>query len=213
MSFTDYLLDSALVLIVLWQIKERPLTTRSLVRPLVLVAIAVVLYFTSIPTAGNDLVLIAVLALFGALLGVGAGQTTFMRRRDDGVVTARAGWTAGFLWVLGMGLRFAFAIWVTHSGAAQLAHFSATYSITNSAAWTDGLLAMALFEVAGRTALLGSRRQRLAGPRSTATLTGTPTPTSRCPSRRWPGADSPGSSARDQPSQTKAQTTTTTPRR
>jgi hypothetical protein len=166
MTFTDYLLDSALVLIVLWQIKERPLTTRSLVRPLILVAIAVASYFTSIPTAGNDLVLVAVLALFGALLGVGAGQATFLGLRDDGVVAARAGWEAGVLWVLGMGLRFAFAVWITHGGAASLAHFSATYSITSSDAWTDGLLAMALFEVAGRTALLASRRRRLAGRRA-----------------------------------------------
>lgn len=41
MSLTDYLLDSALVLLVLLQVRERALTTRSLVRPLVIVAIAV----------------------------------------------------------------------------------------------------------------------------------------------------------------------------
>ena len=106
MSITDYLIDSALVLLVLLQIKWRPLNNRTLIRPLVIVAIAVVSYFNSIPTAGNDLVLIVVLAAFGGLIGLAAGQATFVRRRSpDGVVEARAGWAAGVLWILGMGLR------------------------------------------------------------------------------------------------------------
>jgi hypothetical protein len=33
MTTTDYLIDSALVLLVLFQIKERPLTTKALIRP------------------------------------------------------------------------------------------------------------------------------------------------------------------------------------
>jgi len=160
MSITDYLIDSALVLLVLLQIKERPLTTHSLIRPLVIVAIAVVSYFQSIPTAGNDLVLIGVLAAFGLMLGTAAGQSTFLRRREDGVVVARAGWLAGFFWVLGMGLRFAFLVWINHSGAASLRHFSATHSITSGQAWTDALLAMAVFEVLGRSGLLYLRRHR-----------------------------------------------------
>ena len=162
MSFTNYLIDSALVLLVLLQIKWRPLTTRSLIRPLVIVGIAVVSYFNTIPTAGNDLVLIAVLAAFGGLIGIGAGQATFVRRRaQDGTVLARAGWLAGFLWVLGMGLRFVFLVWInSHGGATSLGHFSASHSITGASAWTDALLAMAVFEVAGRSALLAMRRTR-----------------------------------------------------
>src|SRR5579875_538475 len=160
MSITDYLIDSALVLLVLLQIKERPLSTHSLIRPLVIVAIAVVSYFQSIPTAGNDLVLIGVLAAFGLMLGTAAGQSTFLRRREDGVVVARAGWLAGFFWVLGMGLRFAFLVWINHSGAASLTSFSASHSITSGQAWTDALLAMAVAEVAGRTAVLAARRGR-----------------------------------------------------
>ena len=172
MSITDYLIDSALVLLVLLQIKWRPLTTRSLVRPLIIVGVAVVSYFNSIPTAGNDLVLILVLCAVGAILGVSAGQATFMRRRDeDGVVEARAGWMAGFLWVLGMGLRFAFLVWInTSAGGRSLAHFSVAHSITGSSAWTDALLGMAVCEVAGRSALLAARRGRLRLPRSSASL-------------------------------------------
>ncbi len=172
MSFTNYLIDSALVLLVLLQIKWRPLTTRSLIRPLAIVAVAVVSYFTTIPTAGNDLVLIVVLAAFGGLIGIGAGQATYVRRRaEDGTVLARAGWLAGLFWVLGMGLRFVFLIWInSHTGAASLAQFSASHSITGAAAWTDALLAMAVFEVAGRSALLAVRRNRVQGRPAAAEL-------------------------------------------
>ena len=162
MSLTSYLIDSALVLLVLLQIKEKPLSTKSLLRPLVIVGVAVANYFTSLPTAGNDLVLIAALGLLGLLIGTAAGQATIVRRRsEDGAVTVRAGWLAGILWVLGMGLRFAFLVWISHAGAASLAHFSAAHAITGAAAWTDALLAMAVAEVAGRTAVLAARRERL----------------------------------------------------
>ncbi|HZE04850.1 MAG TPA: hypothetical protein VE127_06490 [Solirubrobacteraceae bacterium] len=161
MSITDYLIDSLLVLLVLLQIKERPLTNRSLIRPLVIVGVAVVVYLNGIPTGGNNLVLVAVLALLGALIGLASAQAVIMRRGGDGQVLARAGWASGFLWVLGMGSRFAFIIWITHGGFAAIASFSAEHAITSGQAWTAGLLAMALFEVLGRTALLAGRRNQL----------------------------------------------------
>src|SRR5579871_3255044 len=151
MSITDYLIDSALVLLVLLQIKERRLTTKALVRPLVIVAIAVANYVHGIPTAGNDLVLLAVLALTGLLIGVASGQAVQMRRDSDGQVLARAGWISGFFWVLGMGSRFAFLIWVNNGGAETIGKFSLHHAITGGAAWTVALLAMAVFEVGGRS--------------------------------------------------------------
>jgi hypothetical protein len=160
MTFTDYLIDSALVLLVLLQLKERPLTTKSLVRPLVIVSIAVVNYLHGIPTAGNDLVLIGTLALLGALIGTASAQTVRLRRGADGTVLARAGWASAFFWVLGMGSRFAFIVWINHSGMHSLATFSAQHHITGAEAWTVALLAMAVFEVAGRSALLAARRHQ-----------------------------------------------------
>jgi hypothetical protein len=163
MTFTDYLIDSALVLLVLLQIKERKLTTKTIVRPLVIVAIAVANYLHGIPTAGNDLVLLAVLALVGLLIGVGSGQAVMMRRDSDGGVLARAGWISAFFWVLGMGSRFAFLIWANNGGAATIGHFSASHSITGGEAWTVALLAMAVFEVCGRSLIMALRREHLAG--------------------------------------------------
>ena len=163
MTFTDYLLDSVLVLLVLLQIKERKLTTKALVRPLVIVGIAVLNYLHGIPTAGNDIVLVVVLALVGLLIGTASGQAVMMRRDRDGDVLARAGWISGFFWVLGMGSRFAFLVWINNGGAATIGHFSATHSITSGEAWTVALLAMAVFEVCGRTMIMALRRQRVLG--------------------------------------------------
>jgi hypothetical protein len=161
MTTTDYILDSALVLLVLVQIPERRLTTKALVRPLVILAVAVANYFHGIPTAGNDLVLVAAVALIGLLIGVASGQVVHMRRGEDGEVLARSGWASAFLWVLGMGSRFAFAVWISHGGAATVGQFSAQHSITSAQAWTVALLAMAVFEVCGRTLVMAARRRQL----------------------------------------------------
>lgn len=161
MSITDYIFDSTLVLLVLLQIKERPLTTKDLVRPVVIVAIAVLTFFNGVPTAGNDLVLVAVLALAGLSIGVASGQTVVMRRGARGEILARARWLSGFFWVLGMGSRFAFLVWINNGGAATIGHFSAQHSITSGDAWTAALLAMAVFEVCGRSLVMAFRRHQL----------------------------------------------------
>ena len=161
MTTTDYLIDSVLVLLVLLQIKERPLTTHALVRPLIVVSVAVVTYLQGIPTAGNDLVLVGTLALLGLAIGVASGQTVLMRRGSDGDVLARSGWASGIFWVLGMGSRFAFAVWISHGGAATIGQFSAQHAITSGEAWTAALLAMAVFEVCGRSLVQAARRHRL----------------------------------------------------
>jgi hypothetical protein len=162
MSLTNYLIDSLLVLLVLLQIRERPLTTRTLVRPFVIVGIAVVSYLNGVPTAGNDLVLVAVLAIIGALIGIASGQTVRMRRGADDNVLAQARWASAFFWVLGMGSRFGFLIWINASGGkADLATFSRAHQITSGEAWTVALLAMAVFEVAGRSLVMAARRRQL----------------------------------------------------
>jgi hypothetical protein len=161
MTPLDYVLDSALVLLVLLQIKERRLTTRTMVRPFVIIAIAVANYLHGIPTAGNDLVLIVVLCAIGGLIGAASGQALKMRVRE-GAVLARAGFASAFFWVLGMGSRFGFLIWINESGGGRsLAHFSAAHSITSADAWTAALLGMAVFEVLGRTLVMAARRRHL----------------------------------------------------
>ena len=157
MSTSTYIIDSALVLLVLLQIRERQLTNRQLIRPLIILGVAVASYLKGIPTHGNDLVLLGVLGVIGAVIGVASGVTVIMHRRPDGITTFRSGWVSGIFWVLGMGSRFAFAWWASHGGASSIATFSATHHITSGEAWTAALLAMAVFEVVGRTLVMGYR--------------------------------------------------------
>ena len=161
MTTTDDLIDSLLVLIVVLQFRERQLTTSQLLRPVFIVAIAVVNYLKGIPSAGNDLLLVGALALLGGMIGVASGQTVLLRLGRGGEVRFHSGAASASLWVLGMGSRFAFIYWITHSGAATIARFSATHSITGGEAWTVALLAMAVCEVLGRTVVMAVRRRRL----------------------------------------------------
>ncbi|MDE3132766.1 MAG: hypothetical protein KGL15_01725 [Acidobacteriota bacterium] len=157
MSTSTYIIDSALVLLVLLQIKERTLTAKQLIRPLIILGIAVANYLHGIPTQGNDLVLVGVLAVIGGLIGTASGVTVIMRRRADGTTSFRSGWVSGFFWVLGMGSRFAFAWWAAHGGVGSIASFSAAHHITGGDVWTAALLAMAVFEVVGRTLVMTLR--------------------------------------------------------
>jgi len=144
------------------------MSNRPLIRPLIILGIAVANYLHGIPTQGNDLTLTAVFAVLGALIGIASGVSVIMHRHEDGTVTFRSGWASGFFWVLGMGSRFAFIYWITHSGASSIAHFSANHSITGSEAWTVALLGMAVFEVVSRTAVMFLRWKQLQGGTSLA---------------------------------------------
>jgi len=155
----DYAIDSLLVAVVLLQARARTLTLRSLLRPLVLVAIAGTVYLRPISLGGNNLVLIATLTGVGIVLGTLSGTATAVWRQDDNVVS-RAGVLAAFLWVLGMGARFAFAIWATHSGAAAIGRFSVRHDITGANIWQVALVLMAFGEVMSRTGVLQFRRTR-----------------------------------------------------
>jgi len=161
MNTFDYILDSALVLIVLIQLKERRMSMRPLLRPVVILAIAVANYLHGFPTQGNDLLLLAVFALIGGTIGILSGITVIMRRGEDGTVRFRSGPESAFFWVLGMGSRFAFVYWITHSGAASIARFSFHHSISGGNAWTVALLGMAAFEVLSRTGIIAYRWRQL----------------------------------------------------
>jgi hypothetical protein len=157
MTLTDYIIDIALIAVVLLQIHGRALTTRSLLLPIGLGAWAAETYLHAIPTAGNDLVLIASCAGAGVLLGGLSAHFTSLSRRRDGLVVAKAGPVAAGLWILGVGTRFAFQLYASHGGASSVAHFSAAHDITSANAWTAALVLMALGEVFCRSGLLAWR--------------------------------------------------------
>ncbi|MGH9171293.1 MAG: hypothetical protein ACRD0Z_10545 [Acidimicrobiales bacterium] len=161
MSISDYILDLALIGLVFLQLRGRRLTTRALVLPLVIVGIAAREYLHAIPTAGNDLVLIVGCAAVGSLLGSLCAVFTSVSPGRDGTPIAKAGAAAALLWVLGVGSRFAFQMYVTHGGEGALVRFSAAHQITSANAWVAAVLLMAFGEVAFRSGILAFRSMRL----------------------------------------------------
>jgi hypothetical protein len=93
MTTSEYFLNAAFVLLVLRQARERELDRRSVIVPLVLMIFVGTQYLHTLPTAGNDLVLISGLASVGLLLGLLGGFATHLRA-GDGVALARVGWIA-----------------------------------------------------------------------------------------------------------------------
>ncbi|WP_042381889.1 hypothetical protein [Streptacidiphilus melanogenes] len=170
MTTTDYLISAALVLLVIPQVRGTRLTVRNMLLPLVAVAAAAAYYLKSFPTQGHDIQLDVAGVLVGAALGAACGAATDLSRVVDGVAVARAGVIAAALWIVGMASRAGFEFWATHSGSSTIASFSRSNLITGSAAWTAGLLLMALAQVLARLAVVRAKARRV------ATLTAAPQP-------------------------------------
>jgi hypothetical protein len=157
MTFADYLLDLVLVGVVVLQLRGRRLTLRSMLLPIGIVVFAATQYLHGIPTAGNDLALVAIGATAGTALGILTGLFTSVGPGADGLPYAKAGAAAAMLWLVGVGTRFAFQVYATHGGSPAIARFSAHHAITSSGAWTAALILMAFGEVLARTSVLGFR--------------------------------------------------------
>jgi hypothetical protein len=149
MTRTDWILDIALILVVLRQIRWSRIDPIFLLVPIGITSYVAYMYLDPIPTGGNDLLLISAFAVLGIVLGVAGGLTTHVRVRQ-GRAFVRAGVTAASLWVLGMGARLAFAVWSEHSGGPTIVRFSERHDITSMQAWVSGLILMVLCEVSTR---------------------------------------------------------------
>ncbi|MFE9556871.1 hypothetical protein ACFYMW_32250 [Streptomyces sp. NPDC006692] len=176
MTTTDWLTDIALVLVVFRQLREGRLDLKTFLIPLGIVAFVAHSYLDSIPTAGNDLVLIGVLTAAGAVLGITGGIYTRIREAGEHLLI-KAGIVSAALWVLGMGARMGFQVWVDHGGADNVARFSLAHNITTEQAWVAAFVLMALTEVVTRVAtifirsrMVAARRQQVAATESYAAV-------------------------------------------
>jgi hypothetical protein len=160
MNISDYLINAIFVFVVLRQARERQLDLRSFVVPLVVVAFVAHIYVHSIPTAGNDLVLVAVLAAVGLTLGVLGGFATHIRIGDDGLPMVRVGWVAGALLIAGICSRMVFVFAVSNGAEPAIRSFSIAHHI-GAAAWPVALVAMALLEVTVRLVTVQIRAHRM----------------------------------------------------
>ncbi|MCM2420328.1 hypothetical protein [Streptomyces sp. RKAG293] len=153
MTTTEWITDIALVLVVFRQLREGRLDLRSFLIPLGIVSFVAYTYLDTIPTAGNDLVLIGALMGAGAVLGIAGGVYTRIRS-VGGHLLIKAGLVSAALWVLGMGARMGFQLWVSHGGSDDVARFSITHHITSDQAWVAAFVLMALTEVVTRLATI-----------------------------------------------------------
>ena len=166
MNFTDWLINIALVATVLRQIRWNVIDRRFVLLPLGLVAWAVSSYLTAVPTAGNDVLLVAAFVAVGVTFG-GLSAFATSIKVENGKAYARARGLAVALWIAGIGSRMAFVLYTEHGGASTIARFSSAHHITTGDAWIDALVLMALAEVVTRIGLLVLRsRQALATDRS-----------------------------------------------
>jgi hypothetical protein len=169
MTTTDYLINAAFVLVVLRQARERQLDLRGLVVPLVVVFFVARLYVHSIPSAGNDLVLVGLLASAGLALGLLSGFATHVRVGGDGVAIARVGWLAGGLLIAGICARMVFVFALNHGAEPAIRAFSIAHQI-GAAAWPLALVSMALCEVTARLMTVQLRGRRLTGTHAPAAI-------------------------------------------
>jgi hypothetical protein len=160
----DYLIDVLLIAVIFRQVRFRRLTPRSMIVPVLLIAAAGASYLRPFTAGGNDIAVIVAFTCIGMSLGSWSGLATRVQRASDGSVVSRSGVVAVATWLIGMGFRFAFAVYAsTNAGGAVVARFSAHHAITNVQTWTTALVLMALGEVLARIVILQIRRARIGG--------------------------------------------------
>jgi hypothetical protein len=161
MTITNWIIDIALLVIVFRQLREERLTARTILVPVALMAWAGFNYLRGVPTAGNDLTLIGLLAAVGVVFGLCGGRLTRVRSQS-GNVYIKATAPAVVLWVISMGFRMGLDIWSNYgSGVHQLATFSAAHQITSRETWVTALILMAFGEVIVRVGTIVVRGRLL----------------------------------------------------
>lgn len=138
----------------------RRVTRSTFAVPVLLVVGAAIWFLNPLPTAGNDLALVAVFAVVGVALGLAASAATRLEYRE-GMVTATAGMAFAGLWVAMIVGRVVFAQWANGGGARTVGEFSRDHLITGADAWTAAFVVMALGMVLARTLHLAARTGRL----------------------------------------------------
>jgi len=163
MNVLDYILDAVLIATIFLQFRGRRLTPRNLLLPVAIVVYFLIAYLRGVPTAGNDLYLVAGGVVLGLVFGVGAGFFTRVYRGEKGIY-AKAGVLAAAFWTVGVVLRTAFSLYASDGGASAdrtIGKVMHSWNITSSSAIVACLLLMVLVEVGSRQVIVGARYLRL----------------------------------------------------
>jgi hypothetical protein len=137
---------------------RRRISRFRLVRPIVLVAIVVAIYWKGVGSGGDAVGFELGLTALGVALGVGAGIIFSIFRGADGTLYSRAGRAYAALWVAVVAARLAFVYSTYHSSSVD--RWLGTHRISADAV-TAALLFMAAAMVLARTGTLYGRARRL----------------------------------------------------
>ena len=155
-SWTDWGISLGLIILVLRQIRGKPLTLISLLWPVGLVVWAGFEYLGAVPGFRSDWTFTLCLAAVGVALGLGCGFLTRVYH-DDQKVIAKATAFAAALWIIGMGSRLAFGLVALNGGAEAIGRLSEQLDLHSQNTWPTALILMALCEVISRTTVLHNR--------------------------------------------------------
>src|SRR3954468_25023433 len=111
MSTTDYIVDILLIVVIFRQLRPSEVSVRTAILPIAIMVWAGLHYLHSFRVGGNDVLLMVLLTASGIVLGTLSGVATQVWEGTGGQVLARVGAAAVVFWVLGMGFRFAFAVY------------------------------------------------------------------------------------------------------
>ena len=160
MSISTWLIDIALIGMVLRQVRARRLTVFELALPLGIVLFVGVKYLDDFSTSSGDLTVVLLGCATGLILGVGCGIFTLVYAGEQGKPMMRATAVAAALWIFGMGFRLVFQVYESYGSGEIVARLSAEHHIS-STGWTCGLVLMALVQVVSRTAIVALSAFRL----------------------------------------------------
>jgi hypothetical protein len=161
-SVTDYVIDILLIVVIFRAVRPHPLTPRAALLPLILLAVAGIIYLRPITLRGNDLALILILTAVGIVLGVLSALPDRIWRDQHRQLLSQAVAVSVIVWIIGMGFRFGFAYYAYHGGGPAVARFSVQHDLSGANIWTTALVLMAFGQVLARLAVLQVRRVRFA---------------------------------------------------
>jgi hypothetical protein len=163
---TSALILSAAILagVFLSDLGVRAVTTKRLIRPLVIAGVAGASYLTAFATSGSGLAIELTGAGVGAILGLLAATLMHVEHdRSRGHAVTRAGYGYALIWVVVVAARLAFIYGSSHWFAGSLGSWMSANHITVDAL-TDALILMALAMTTARTLSLVARsRGAIAG--------------------------------------------------
>ncbi|MFI6449192.1 hypothetical protein [Kitasatospora sp. NPDC050543] len=162
-GFATTLVVSGTVLAVILasDLGRRRITTMRLIRPLIAVAVVMVLFFHTPQLAGNDLSLQLVGVGVGIILGLTAGAMLPGEADSDGTVYTRAGLLYALFWLAMSAARVVFVYGIEHWYTADIIEFAVKYRISGPEVFSNSLVLMALATVLARTVVVLNRRRRL----------------------------------------------------